>query len=78
MIENTNDKVTQQVTNKEGPVIVGYSQWCVIDIVDGVDPHESSIVSQVNRDSCDRVIETSVFISCEQGDPIFGVERGCE
>ena len=78
MIENTNDKVTQQVTNKEGPVIVGYSQRCVILIVDGVDPHESSIVSKIDRDSCESVIDVRVFICCEQGDPIVGVERGCE
>ena len=50
MVEYTNGEVTNEIGDEECPVFLRHRVGRVVDIINGVDPHEAGIVEQVSRD----------------------------
>jgi len=50
VVEDADDEIASEVGDEEGPVVVGHGFFRVVDVVDGVDPHEASIVQKVDQE----------------------------
>ena len=71
VIEDADEEVTTEVRYEEGPVVVWHGLLSVEDVVDGVDPHEASIVQQVDQEVL-RVREQVKEVGGRQGAPEGG------
>ncbi len=70
MIEDTNSEVAGQVGRKVTPIVVFQSLGCVVDVIDGINPHESGVIGQIDGDLG--------IPFAEQGRPIRGIESRCD
>lgn len=52
VIENSYDKVSQQVSNEKTPIVLRHGLRGEIRVVDDVDPHVAYVVDEVGRDDC--------------------------
>lgn len=50
VIEDTNAEVAGQVGCKVSPIVVFQSVGCVVDVIDGINPHESGVIGQIDGD----------------------------
>ena len=57
MVKDADYKVTHQIRDEESPVLLRYSLRCEVDVIDGVNPHITGIVSQVSWDCSIKVGE---------------------
>ena len=50
MVEEADEEVTCEIGDEECPVVIGHGLRSVEQVVDGINPHEASVIEQVHNE----------------------------
>ena len=50
MVEEADEEVAREVGDEECPVVIWHGRRSVVQVVDGINPHEASVIEQVHNE----------------------------